>query len=185
MSDEGPTARQPGDRPPPVPLVGAKLDRPPSDRYRAGGDGTRAGGATTATAGRSSVSGPIAAAVVVAVIGALALTIILGLLLGTTGTFVVSLLAGGAIGLLVSGATAGATPALSRGRATRVAIGLAIGMVVLAGIATWLLARAEGGVMDPISYLWTTFGLGIPAQAVVAVLAAVWGAGSGPVRWRE
>jgi len=122
---------------------------------------------------------------VVAVIGALALTIILGLLLGTTGTFVVSLLAGGAIGLLVSGATAGATPALSRGRATRVAIGLAIGMVVLAGIATWLLARAEGGVMDPISYLWTTFGLGIPAQAVVAVLAAVWGAGSGPVRWRE
>lgn len=136
---------------------------------------------------------------VVAILGTAALTVILGVLLVTTGTFVVSLIAGAAIGLLVSGTTvaragSGSGPRaagtqrmapLTRGAATRVAVGLALGMVVLAGLATWLLARAEGGVMDPVSYLWTTFGFGIPAQAVVAVLAAAWGAASGPVRWRE
>ena len=58
-------------------------------------------------------------------------------------------------------------------------------MVALAGLGTWLLARAEGGVMDPIGYLWTTFGFGFPAQAIVAVLAAAWGAASGPIRWRD
>ena len=121
-----------------------------------------------------------------AIVGAFALTVILGVILATTGTFVVSLLAGAAIGLLVSGATAGPAPApLSRGAAARVAIGLAVAMIVLAGAGTWLLARSEGGVMDPLSYLWTTFGFGIPAQAVLAVLAAAWGAASGPVRWRE
>lgn len=121
-----------------------------------------------------------------AVVGAIALTVILGLILATTGTFVVSLLAGAAIGLSLSGATVGVpTPALDRSTAVRIAIGLAVAMVVLAGSGTWLLARSEGGVMDPIGYLWTTFGFGIPAQAVVAVLAAAWGASSGPIRWRE
>jgi hypothetical protein len=135
--------------------------------------------------------------VVVAVLGAAALTVILGVLLITTATFVVSLLAGASIGLLTSGATvprAGsgasatarlAAAPLSRATGSRVAIGLALGMAVLAGLATWVLARVEGGVMDPVTYLWTVFGLGIPAQAVVAVLAAAWGAASGPIRWRE
>jgi hypothetical protein len=111
--------------------------------------------------------------------------VILGVILATTGTFVVSLLAGAAIGLIVSGAAAGPEAALRRDAAMRIAIALALGMVLLAGLATWFLARAEGGVMDPIGYLWTTFGFGIPAQAVVAVLAAAWGAASGPIRWRD
>ncbi len=124
----------------------------------------------------------------VAVIGALLLTTMLGVILVTTGTFVVSLLAGGLIGLVVAGPTVGAgsgSPPLSRGAASRLAIGLALGMVVLAGLATWVLARTEGGVMDPISYLWTVFGFGVPAQAVIAVVAAAWGAASGPIRWRQ
>lgn len=128
-----------------------------------------------------------------AVVGAGLLTLILGVLLATTGTFVVSLLGGATIGLLVAGLSVGGPfdrgarrPApLSRAQALRLAVGLAIGMVALACFATWLLARTEGGVLDPITYLWTTFGLGIPAQAVVASLAAAWGAASGPVRWRE
>ncbi len=188
---------EPGDRPPPAST--ARLDRPPSDRYRPAAAGPGAG--TNPQPGRplprASATGPIAAAVIVAVLGAAALTVMLGVLLVTTGTFVVSLLAGAAIGLLVSGATVAragsgtgsaarsAAAPLSRGTGNRVAIGLALGMVILAGLATWVLARAEGGVMDPVGYLWTTFGLGIPAQAVVAVLAAAWGAARGPIRWRE
>jgi hypothetical protein len=141
---------------------------------------------THRTAARSALIAPIFAGVVVAVVGAAALTFILGILLATTGTFVVSLLAGAAIGLLVAGASSGPVPpSLSRGAAARVAVGLAIAMVVLAGLGTWLLARAEGGVMDPIGYLWTTFGFGVPAQAFVTVLAAAWGAASGPIRWRD
>ncbi|MBI3745992.1 MAG: hypothetical protein HY264_05610 [Chloroflexi bacterium] len=185
MSDPPSTGAQPGDRPPSSPSATPKLDRPPSDRYRARGQGSPAGTGTSAPAAGRSFAGALGAAVGVAVAGALALAVILGVILVTTGTFVVSLLAGGAIGLLVSGTSVGPAPVMTRGRTMRIAIGLALGMVALAGIATWLLARSEGGVMDPISYLWTTFGLGIPAQAVVAVLAAAWGAASGPVRWRE
>ena len=172
----------PGERPPQPASGAGHLERPPSDRYRTA---ARPAGA----ADRSSSAAPsIAVAAVVAVAGALLLTTLLGVILVTTGTFVVSLLAGGLIGLIVAGPTvggAGGSPAMSRSAANRLAIGLALGMVVLAGLATWILARSEGGVMDPISYLWTVFGLGIPAQAVIAVLAAAWGAANGPIRWRQ
>ena len=199
MTEPSSRPSEPGDRPPPASAT--RLERPPSDRYGSRSAGSSAG--TNPRSGdrsrRASATGPIAAAGVVAVLGAAALTVLLGVLLITTGTFVVSLVAGAAIGLLVSGATvagagsrSGAGTAatstaapLSRGTGTSVAIGLALGMVVFAGLATWVLARVEGGVMDPVTYLWTVFGLGIPAQAVVAVLAAAWGAASGPIRWRE
>jgi hypothetical protein len=36
--------------------------------------------------------------------------------------------------------------------------------------------------MDPLSYVWETLGLYVPAQAIVASVAAAWGAGAGPVR---
>ncbi len=129
----------------------------------------------------------------VAVIGAALLTVILGVLTATAGTFAVSGLAGVVIGLLIASATvpgtvaagAMAPAALTRAAATRLAMAMAGAMIVLAGIGVWLLARAEGGVLDPISYIWTTFGFGIPAQAVVAVVAAAWGAANGPIRWRR
>lgn len=129
----------------------------------------------------------------VAVIGAALLTVILGVLTATAGTFAVSGLAGVVIGLLIASATVPGTVAagamapalLTRAAATRLAMGMAGAMIVLAGIGVWLLARAEGGVLDPISYIWTTFGFGIPAQAVVAVVAAAWGAANGPIRWRR
>ena len=182
MSEPGEPRPQPGDQPPssgPGGPTGTRLERAPSERYRVA-DARR-----PATAGRDSAAGPIAAAAGVAIAGAAALTVILGVLLSTSGTFVVSTVAGAAIGLLVSGAAAGPSAPLSRDRAVRVAVGLALGMVVLAGLAIWILARSEGGVMDPVGYLWTTFGFGIPAQALVAVIASAWGAASGPIRWRE
>jgi hypothetical protein len=36
--------------------------------------------------------------------------------------------------------------------------------------------------MDPLGYLWATLGLYVPAEALIAGLAAAWGAGAGPVR---
>jgi hypothetical protein len=172
---------QPGERPPQTPNSGGRLERPPSDRYRT------AAQPAGAPVGTSSAGPAIALAGVVAVIGALILTVMLGVILVTTGTFVVSLLGGGLIGLIVAGPTVGGgrSPAMSRGAASRLAIGLALGMVVLAGLATWVLGRTEGGVMDPVTYLWTVFGFGIPAQALLAVLAAAWGAANGPIRWRQ
>lgn len=77
------------------------------------------------------------------------------------------------------------TPPFSRDRAARIAISIGLGMIVLTGIGVWVLARVEGGVMDPISYLWTTFGFGLPAQAIVALIGSAWGAANGPVRWRQ
>jgi len=121
---------------------------------------------------------PLVAALLVAIVGAAGLTVILGVFLATAGTFVVSGLGGAAIGLLIAAAP------LSRHDAERMAVSIATGMIVLAGLGVWIVARAEGGVMDPLSYLWTTFGLGLPAQALVAILAAAWGAANGPIRWR-
>jgi len=188
MSDSGARRSEPGERPPSG-APGNRLERPPSERYRTAersgaAEPIAAGQTLNGRPGRPSARGPIAAAIAVAVAGAAGLTVILGVVLATTGTFAVSLLGGAAIGLIVAGAAVGSEPTLAREAAIRIAIALALGMVVLAGLATWLLARAEGGVLDPLTYLWTTFGLGIPAQAVVAVIAAAWGAASGPIRWR-
>jgi hypothetical protein len=187
---------EPGERPP-----AARLSRPPSSRYQRGGSvlpeaGRR--GASTGSAddrsegGRASARGPILAAAVVAVLGAAAISVTLEILLLTSGTIALSAVAGGAIGLLVAGAAvtrpAGGggrqPPALDRGQAVRVAVSIGVGMVVLGGVLAWLIARGEGGVLDPATYLWTTYGFGIPIQAVVAALAAAWGAASGPIRWR-
>lgn len=138
-------------------------------------------------------------------LGAAVLTVILGVFASTAGTFAISGLASVAIGLLVAnGAIPGtraarvpatpagpiaagalAAPPFSRDRAVRIAITIALGMIALAGIGVGILARAEGGVMDPISYLWTTFGFGLPAQAIVALVGSAWGAANGPVRWRQ
>ena len=179
MTEPAAPRPEPGERPPAP--TGARLERAPSERYRRPGAPSGSGAVTPA----ASAAGPITAAACVAIVGAGVLTFILGVILAPTGTFVVSLLAGVAIGLIVSGAAAGPNAPLNRDTAIRIAVGLALGMAILTGLGTWVLARAEGGVMDPVSYLWTTFGFGIPAQAIIAVLAAAWGAASGPIRWRD
>jgi len=135
---------------------------------------------------------PIVAATAVAALGAGILALILAVLTSTSGTFAISGAGGLAIGLLISSTAvarsprrAGGVAPLTRRSAARLSIGLAIGMVVLAAAVMWLVARAEGGVLDPVSYLWTIFGFGLPAQALVAALAAAWGASAGPIRWRS
>ena len=186
-----------------------RLNRPPSARY--GGAEAAARPGSTWGSWRSSGSSlgasptrAVVGAVLVAVAGAAMLTLILGGLASTAGIFAVSGITSVAIGLLIAndamptrrGSDAGlstspseagglAAAPLRRDQATRLAMGIGIGMIVLAGIGVWLLARLEGGVLDPITYLWTTFGFGLPVQAVVALIGSRWGAANGPIRWRQ
>jgi hypothetical protein len=53
---------------------------------------------------------------------------------------------------------------------------------VVAATATWLIGRAEGGVLGPIEYLVETFGPFVPGEAVIAAIGAWWGATNGPIQ---
>jgi hypothetical protein len=57
--------------------------------------------------------------------------------------------------------------------ATVVAVGLAIGSVIVGLLGVWLFARAEGGVLDPLAYFSEVQGALAPLQVVFAALAAV------------
>jgi hypothetical protein len=122
------------------------------------------------------------------VVTAVALVLDGGVLAEERGLLAISGLGGAAIGLLAAAAAASpdsVIPApLPRADVKRIAAGLAIASIVLGALGMWAYGRLEGGVMDPLTYLWTTLGLYVPAEAVLAGLAAVWGAGAGPVRWR-
>ncbi len=119
---------------------------------------------------------------------AVALVLDGGVLAEERGLLAISGLGGAAIGLVAAAAGVspdGVIPApLSRTGVTRIAAGLAIASIVVGALGMWAYGRLEGGVMDPLTYLWTTFGPFVPAEAALAGLAAVWGAGAGPVRWR-
>jgi hypothetical protein len=69
-------------------------------------------------------------------------------------------------------------------RRTRLAVLLALAMVALGLAGTWIVARAEGGVLGPLEYAWTVFGVLPALQVAVAGLAAAWGVANGPIRWR-
>ncbi|MEO8469350.1 MAG: hypothetical protein ABI573_06745 [Chloroflexota bacterium] len=200
-----PTSEPPQDVPGSGARVRRQLDRAPGERYRGAGQAAGVGAGSGSGDGPASARRAVLAAVAVAVLGGAILTLILGVFASTAGTFAISGLASVAIGLLVAnGAIPGpraartpgtapasmatgalASPQFSRDRAVRIAILIALGMIGLTGIGVWILARVEGGVMDPISYLWTTFGFGLPAQAIVALVGSAWGAANGPVRWRQ
>ena len=145
----------------------------PADRQpRGGGDGT-------------ALAGPLARAGVVALAGAVALVFVGSVLASTAGLLFVSGLAGGGIGLVLARAAAPredtrvATP---RRTVSLLAVALALGAVSLAATATWLIAGLEGGTLGLVEYLLATFGPFVPAEAVIASLAAWWGATSGPVQ---
>ena len=169
---------EPGDRPP-----AGRLARPPSERYAPRAATT--GG--TDDRPRSSFRA-LLPALIASIATAAALVIDGGVLAEETGLLAISGLGGAVIGLLVAGAGVSAdgvsAAPVPRGRLTRIAVGLALATVTVAAIGTWAYGRLEGGVMDPLNYLWTTFGPWIPAEAVLAALAAAWGAGAGPIRWR-
>lgn len=174
----------PGDRPP-----ARRLSRPPSDRYapREGGDtGERSSPASPAS--RASALRSLVPSMAVGAVTSLLLVLIGGVLAERSGLLAIAGIGGAVVGLLAANAAVSpdglAPPAMSRGRATRLAIGLGIAVVAAGALGTWGYGRLEGGVMDPLSYLWETMGLLVPAQAAIAAAAAAWGAGAGPVRGR-
>jgi hypothetical protein len=165
------TQEQPGDR--------RRLSQPPSARYASpepaasGQDG-------------SALIGPLIRADVAAAIGAAALVLVGAVLASTFGLLFVAAAMGASIGLILARAAVPAPGTDARPVARRLvmwlAVGLAIVAVAVADVATWLYARGEGGTLELFDYLWTTYGLFIPGVALVAAVAAAWGASAGPVQ---
>lgn len=184
---------EPGDRatrpaaPPGAPTKGnsaRRLATPPSARYgdargAIGGDGEQAAGATG-----SALPGPLARAGLVAIAGAAALLVVGAILASTAGLLFLAGLTGAGIGLVLSRAAVPRNEArpVARRRIAWLAIAVSIAAVVGAAIATWLVARNEGGTLQLVDYLLETFGPFVPAEAVLAALAAAWGANAGPVQ---
>jgi hypothetical protein len=115
-------------------------------------------------------------AVIVAIVAA-ALLVVLGGVLGlTSGQLFVTGIASAAIGLVAAGSNR------PRPWIARFALGLALAVVIVGAVGSWLVALAEGGALGFLDYLWATSGLLVPFELVIALLAAGWGARNGPVR---
>jgi hypothetical protein len=157
---------------------GRRLEQPPSARYAA------TGGEASDT-NRASLVGPLAQAGVAAAVGAALLFLVGAVVASTAGLVFVSGVMGAAIGLLLARAavpTNERAPTLTRGSVMWLAIGTAVGAVIVADVATWLNARSEGGTLGLLDYLLDTFGLFVPGELFMAALGAVWGASAGPVQ---
>ena len=137
-----PAPTEPGER-------GRVLDRPPSDRYA-----TASPPPAEAPAGSRAPQALLAALVSAAVITSLG-----GPLSVTVGLVGVAAVVGWAIGSIVRP---------SRG----LAIGLAIGSVVLGLVGIWLVARLEGGVLSLPDYLAQVQGPLVVIEVAVAALVA-------------
>jgi hypothetical protein len=158
---------------------GRRLEQPPSARY------VEPGGGVSSSASRGSLIGPLAQAGIAAAVGAALLFLVGAVVASTAGLVFVSGVMGAAIGLLLSRAsvpTEAHAPALTRSGVTWLAIGIAVGAVVAADVATWLNARGEGGTLGLLDYLLETFGPLFPGELLIAAVGAVWGASSGPLK---
>jgi hypothetical protein len=148
--DDGRPGEGPGER---------RLARPPSERYVAPAEGSAADGATDGRAGRWLAS-------LLAGAGAVVITIAGGLLSITAGLLVIAGALGWAIAVLSRGTEVGSRRWLAPALASS---GVALGQVGL-----WLVARQEGGTLDPIAYLGETFGVLVPLQLAIAAVVAWW-----------
>jgi hypothetical protein len=94
-----------------------------------------------------------------------------GILLITAGLLVLA----GAAGRLIALAVAwGGGPGLVAGTRMILVIGLVAAGFVLGQLGLWAYGRAEGGVLDPVDYLVTTFGIVVPLQLAIALFVAWW-----------
>ena len=162
---------------------GRLLEQPPSRRYGPPG-GTSDGDSRDA---RRSLLVPLAQALIVAAMGAALLFLVGAVVASTVGLVFVCGVMGASIGLVLSRATIdpdGGSPPMTRGAMTGFAMGIALGAVVVADIATWVYALREGGTLGVFEYLLETFGPFVPGELLVAALGALWGASSGPIQRR-
>ena len=175
---------------PPADHAARRLARPPSERYAAGWGGRPLPpGVTPRARGLRQMLRALAPAIVACLVTAVALVLVGGVLAEQRGLLAIAGLGGALVGLLgANGAVSPdgvVPPVLTRALAVRAAIGLAVVAIAAGATGTWAYGRLEGGVLDPLTYLWTTFGPFIPAEAAIAALAATWGAGAGPIRFRS
>ena len=140
-----------------------RLARPPSARYGADEPAAPETEATSGSFGRAVAFGGLTAIGV-----AVAIALLGGVVLVTAGLIALAALGGWAIGIAVRVGSSGAVPAERRALMAAVLAGLA----VLGGqLGLWLFARYEGGVLGPVDYLAETFGLLVPVELAVAVVA--------------
>lgn len=123
-------------------------------------------------------------ALVVSVFGAGVLVAVGAILASTVGLLFIAAVTGGGIGLVLARAAVprGDGRPVSRRAIGWLAVTLALAAVAIASLATWLVARGEGGTLGLLDYLLTTFGPLVPGEALLAALAAAWGANAGPVQ---
>ena len=163
VQDPGPSpAPSPGER---------RLERPPSDRYRAA-EPTETDDESAATTGAAPARG-IALGLLVAIVLAAAITVAGGILLVSAGLVVLAAAGGWAVALALK---IGAGATIARRDRIWMAAGLALAGVALGQVGLWLFARTEGGVLPFVDYLSQTFGPLVPLQALAAAGVAAWSA---------
>ncbi len=154
--------REPGERPPSA----RPLERPPSERYR-----------ETATARPAPPRGSRLRAggvgVAVAAVGAAVFAALAAWLSIDWGLLAVAALLGWGVGQGVRLGAAGAVPSPER---RRLALVLALAGLSAGEVGLWLAARAQGGVLPLVDHLAQTYGLLVPVEYLVAVVAAWWNA---------
>jgi hypothetical protein len=155
-----------------------RLGRPPSDRYRGTdqpavppGGGEPTGGGERGGAGQGSPARTVVTATVAATGGGLVITVAGGLLTMTAGLLVIAAVLGWVVGALVG---LGGSVSPDRQRRRVLAAGLAIGGVALGQVGLWLVARQEGGTLDPVAYLAEVFGALVPLEVALAAGFAWW-----------
>jgi hypothetical protein len=141
-----------------------QLDRPPSERY------LEAAPVETEPTGRSRAWG-VASAILAAVVGGLAIAIAGGKVTVTAGLLVIAAVLGWLVAGLLSG---GADPAVGRTGRRGAAALIALAGVALGQVGLWVIARQEGGTLDPIEYLVETFGILVPLELALAGAIAWW-----------
>ena len=149
-----PTATEPGDRPNAGAGAGDRparqpthLERAPSERY-AHEEPPEAG-----------TRGQVVRALGIAVAGAAVIAFLGGPLSMSGGLLAVSVVVGIVLGSTLRPRTA-------------VAVGLAVGSVVVGLLGVWLFSRLEGGVLDPLAYLADVEGPLAPIQLLLAGASA-------------
>ncbi len=146
------------------PTSGASGFRP----GRANDDRVRRG----TTARRRGLAG-IWGAALIAVIAAAAIALLGGLLAITAGLVAVPGVAAYLVGqaLRASDGPGSSAPGAPTSR-TAAAIGLAIAVVLVGVLGSWLLSLPQGGVLGPLDYLGQTLGLLVPVMIAIAAVAA-------------
>ena len=141
-----------------------QLERPPSDRY------VEVEPVATEPAGRSRPWG-IAGAIAAAVVGAGTIAVAGGKLTVTAGLLVIAAALGWVVAALIP---VGADPSVGRTGRRAAATLIAIGGVLLGQVGLWVIARQEGGTLDPIEYLAEVFGFLVPLELALAGAVAWW-----------